>query len=158
MWRCKLVQLKIALIPVPAWQDRWLERHVRKCPHCRARLAGRAEVKALLFREDEIGEIKDFWPRVKAAVESRDRERYPRSRLSRGKRLRVLATALGAAAVLLIVGRLMRRPAPPPAGETAFRLHEIRIDDRPARAYLFQPQDSNMVFVWAEKAQEGGSL
>jgi hypothetical protein len=150
--------LIVALIPIPAWQDRRLDRHVRICPHCRARLAGRAEVKALLFREDEIGEIPDFWPRVKAAVESRETSGFAISRPSRGKRLRILAAALGAVVLLLIVGRLMRRPGSSPAGETAFRLHEIHIDDRPARAYLFQPQDSNMVFIWAEKTQEGGSL
>jgi len=32
-----------------------------------------------------------------------------------------------------------------------FQIKYIRIYDKPARTYLFQLQDSNMIIIWAEK-------
>ncbi|MCK4336993.1 MAG: hypothetical protein KAX11_03550 [Candidatus Aminicenantes bacterium] len=33
----------------------------------------------------------------------------------------------------------------------SFRIQYIKVNDQPAQAFLFQPKDSDMVFVWAEK-------
>jgi hypothetical protein len=36
-----------------------------------------------------------------------------------------------------------------------FQINYIKIDNKPARAFLFQLQESNMIFIWAEKINEG---
>jgi len=36
-----------------------------------------------------------------------------------------------------------------------FRINYIRIENEPAQAYIFQPQDSHMIIVWAQKNISG---
>ena len=53
---------------------------------------------------------------------------------------------------LLIFFRLgQRRPDQENAYPESFRIQYIKVHDQPAQSFLFQPKDSNMVFVWAEK-------
>jgi hypothetical protein len=33
----------------------------------------------------------------------------------------------------------------------SFCIQYIKVNDQPAQAFLFQPKDSDMIFVWAEK-------
>ena len=40
-------------------------------------------------------------------------------------------------------------------GKLHFRINYIRIENKPAQAYIFQPQDSHMIIVWAQKNSSG---
>jgi len=157
MRRCKLVELAMAVLPFRAWQDVLIRRHFMKCPACRAKLADAEETRSLLISERDVGEIADFWPDVESAIKGKPRKA---AGPGFGRWARFLRAAGAAAAAALLVwlfigpgGRLVERNE---LEETDFRLHDIRIEDKPARAYVFQPQDSNIVIVWAEKAEEGG--
>ena len=154
---CKLVELAVAVVPIPAWRDFWIRRHIMSCPECRSRLAGREEVRALFVRETETGSFPDFKPAVRRAL-AEPGDPLPASRPggSRRRWRTAGAAVVAAGALILIIGRLRRPPSDSPVGTEGFRLHEIRIENRPARAYLFQPKGSNIVFVWAEKTREGG--
>jgi hypothetical protein len=64
-----------------------------------------------------------------------------------------------AAAILLAVVALdlwvLRRagppvPAPSAAGEV-FNLLSVQVDEEPASAFVFQPNDSPLVLVWVER-------
>lgn len=154
---CKLVELAVIAVPIPIWQDFWIRRHILKCPECRAKLADREEAGSCFVRPEEIGEIKNFWPGVRSGLQSSDGWRPgPMAAFIRGRLRAAGAVVLAAVFVLTAVGLLRRLPESSGVEDAGFRLHDIRIDDRPAQAYLFQPKNTKIVIVWAEKAQNGG--
>jgi len=146
-----MVNFLSAIFPFKIWQDFLLQKHIQNCPVCQENLASLEEIKSLLIQEKEVGDLKDLWPKVNAQLTKQKRkERFfhvPR-----------LAWAVGASCLLIaiVLGLWFYQLAPP--GKTPeeditspFQIKYIRIYDKPARTYLFLPQDSNMIIIWAEK-------
>ena len=153
MWKCRLYEILFSLFPVRAWQDSLIQRHFDRCPACQKKLAGMEEIQSVLLSEDEIGDRMDAWPEfTKAIEEKRGKEkclRPPYWRLVYG--VMVMITVVIAGAWFMFVTKPERVSDLP----ERFKINYIRIEDKPARAFLFQPKDSNMIFVWAEKNTKG---
>ncbi len=153
MWRCKMVDLLIRILPVSAWKDRLIQWHVPGCAACSEKLAAREEAMSVLVQERELVSVKDFWPVVNRRLRSGVEREAPPSRPA----WQWVSVAAGLAVVILTSLWLNRAPFEEASADLTQKLQidYIRIGDEPARAYVFQPKGVNMTLVWIEKDGEG---
>ena len=151
MFRCQIVNFLFTIFPFKIWQDFLLQKHIQKCPACQENLASLEEIKSLLIQGEDVEGLESLWPKVNAQLTKQKRK-------ERFFRVPRLAWAVGAAILLLaiVLGIWFYQLAPPgkiPEEDitSPFQIKYIRIYDQPARTYIFQPQDSNMIIIWAEK-------
>jgi hypothetical protein len=116
-------------------------------------MASQEEVRELIFQESDVEDYRDLWPAIKVRItEIEPVKKSPYSFMRRW--------AFGAAGVAVVVllgflffitlsrnGVLLE-----PEGETGFQINSIRVGDEPATPFLYQPKDSDMILVWAEKS------
>lgn len=152
MFRCKLIDFLFTVFPIKRWQGFLIRRHIQKCPACLSRLADVEEVRPLLIQESELGNMDRMWPAVKARIEERREEaRVPLWR--RWKWVYAAAVLFAAVSVWLWLFSPFS-PGKSSSGEPLagkFKIDYIEIENEPAQAYIFHPQDSNTYFVWVEK-------
>jgi hypothetical protein len=146
------------IVPVKCWQDFLIRKHTAGCRLCQSRLAEKEAVCSLLIPADAIENTKDFWPGVKAALLKPDEEDL-RPRLSLGSWVFRAALFLVVVGVGLWLYNSQRAKGPQLEGSSQERFHinYIMIDNEPAQTYLYQPLDSEMIFVWAEKEKNDKS-
>lgn len=152
MFRCRFIDFLFTVLPIKRWQGFLIRRHVQKCPACLSRLADVEEVKPVLIQESELENLESMWPAVKARIgEGREEVRIPQ--WQRWKWVYAAAVLCAAVAVWLwLFSPLSSGKGPleePLAGQ--FQIDYIEIENEPAQAYIFHPQDSNTYFVWVEK-------
>jgi len=152
MFRCKLIDFLFTVLPIKRWQGFLIRRHIQKCPVCLSRLADVKEVRPVLIQESELENLESMWPAVKARIdEGREEVRVPLGH--RWKWVYAVAVLFVAVAVWLWLFSPFspgRGPSEEPlAGQ--FQIDYIEIENEPAQAYIFHPQDSNTYFVWVEK-------
>ena len=151
MFRCRMVNFLFSILPLKIWQDFLLRKHVQNCPACQENLASLEEAKSLLTQEGEVGNLEGLWPKVKVQL-TKDKRKESSIRQPHW------GWAVGATclliAILLSIWFYQLVPsgkAPEQDITSPLQIKYIRIYDQPARTYQFQPQDSNMIIVWAEK-------
>jgi hypothetical protein len=151
MGKCRLYEILFSIFPLKSWQDFIIRHHFDVCPSCQKRPALVEEVRSALLSEEEMQNRKDFWPEFAQAFEESKKKlvRPPHWRLIYGT---VALTAVIIAGAWFV---FVTKPERVSDLHDRFKINYIRIEDKPARAYLFQPQDSNMIFVWAEKNTVG---
>lgn len=153
MLRCKIVHFLFSLFPLKIWQNFLIGFHVEKCEACRRELAGQDEIKALLYQESDVEDFREIWPDVKEkiVVSVGKRKALFSTRLNR-------AVATGSLMILILAGALFYSVHIRGGGSAEqspgnnFRINSIRVGDEPATPFLYQPQDSDMIIVWAEKS------
>jgi hypothetical protein len=159
MLRCKTVELLFDALPIDAWRAFLLRRHLDRCPACQAKLVGVAESRRLLAGPPSPDEWAGLRSRLRArtAAEPAGRARAA----GRGRSGRFLRWAPSAAMLLVLAATGIwlareggRRPVVPEGSgaRDRFELDYIRIGGREAGAYIYQPQGSDIIIVWAEKA------
>jgi len=152
MFRCRFIDFLLTVLPIKRWQGFLIRRHIQKCPACLSRLAEVEEVRPLLIQESELEDLESMWPAVKARIdEGREEVRVP---LRRRRKWVYAAALLFAAVVVLIWFFSPFSPGKGPSEEPLagqFQIDYIEIENEPAQAYIFRPQDSNTYFVWVEK-------
>ena len=154
------------LLPVEAWRDALIVRHLERCPACAARLATREEARSVLVQAADVGALDGVWPAVRAAIER------PAPRPESGPGTGVPAWRWAAAAAGFCLAAILTwtavRAFHPGAGVSGFevtsdsasafeaapaagdvQLAYIRVDNEPARAIIYKPHDSNLVLIWA---------
>ena len=151
MFRCQVANLLFSIFPFNIWQDFLLQKHIQSCPACQENLASLEETKSLLIREGDVGSLEELWPKVKVQL-TKEKGKERLSRLPRW------GWAVGAACLLVAIFLSIWFYQLVPSGKapeqditSPLQIKYIRIYDQPARTYLFQPQDSNMIIIWAEK-------
>jgi hypothetical protein len=146
-----MVNFLFSIFPFKIWQDFLLQKHIQDCPDCQKNLTSLEETKSLLIQEEEVVGLEDLWSKVDIQITKEKRK---------GKLFRLprWGWAVGAACLLIAIvfGIWFYQLAP--SGKTPeeeitspLQIKYIRIYGQPARTYLFHPQDSNMIIVWAEK-------
>ncbi|NIM90477.1 MAG: hypothetical protein GTO17_05960 [Candidatus Aminicenantes bacterium] len=150
MFRCRMVNFLFSIFPLKIWQDFLLRKHIQDCSCCQENLASLEEAKSLLIQEGEVGDLEGLWPKVKVQLAEEERKekyfRLPRWGWAVGAAGLLVAIILG---VWLFWSARLGKPSEEPG--SPFQIKYIRVHDKPARAYLFQPQDSNMIIIWAEE-------
>jgi hypothetical protein len=151
MFRCRMFNFLFSILPLKIWQDFLLRKHIQNCPACQENLAGLEETKSLLIQEGEVEGLEGLWPKVKVQL-TKEKGKERLSRLPRWK-WAFGATFLLIAIFLSIWFYQLVPPGKAPEQDitSPLQIKYIRIYDEPARTYFFQPQDSNMIIVWAEK-------
>lgn len=154
MFLCKFTYFWLSIFPFKPWQDFLVRAHIHKCPACQDQLASLEEVKALLIHESDVQSSRDLWPDVKSAII----ERKPEKRAFLAGYARWVFAAAGLLAIL-IAGSLFYTVLVQNGGLTVreegarFQINYLRVGDESATPYLYQPKDSDMIIVWAEKSQ-----
>lgn len=154
MFRCKVIDFLFKSVPLKIWQDFLIRYHIEKCPACQEKFASVEEANLFLIQESEAGELEGLWPAIRERLTERglkDRGLY-RPRL----RWAWAAAAAGMVAALILGFWLYSifKPGKAPEEESLverFQIKYIRVENKPAHAYVFWPQGSEMVIVWAEK-------
>jgi len=133
---CRIVNLAYALAPLSAWRGFLIRRHIETCERCQAILAGRAEARRLLVSVDSQKNGELLWLNVRRQLgdetASRSRLRYyaePR---------KIWKWALGLAALFAAVA-------------VNLWVIYVRIEGENANAFVYQPQNSDLIIVWAGK-------
>jgi len=122
---------------------------------CGDDLATLDEARRATISRERLGDVKDFWPEFVTAADKRRSIKL----VLIGARP-ALKWAMGAAGLLVLIGfgvfgpKLFRYGSHPPAPERStiiFRIDSVKIDEKPAQAFVFQTQDQGSTFVWVEK-------
>jgi anti-sigma factor RsiW len=153
MFLCKFVNFWFSLFPVKPWQDFLVRAHIHKCPACQDRLASLDEVKALLMHESDVRSSRDLWPDIKSAIMKRKTEKraffsvYRKWAFVAASLMAVLVAGFLFYTILVQNGKLIEQEE-----GARFQINYIRVGDEPATPFLYQPKDSDMIIVWAEKS------
>jgi hypothetical protein len=153
---CKIVDVLYAVVPLRPFRDYLIRRHMETCPLCQARLLSRAEAKGLFVAPDEVGDTEGLWRRISSrmdpAVETQGRRPAP---ARAGWRW---ATAAALAAVVAVTGFWLLREVGKPSFDTGsvgpadrFQIEYIKVGGAAAQTFVYQPQGTDTVFVWAGK-------
>ena len=164
MGHFKLMDLLIRLAPFPSLKAGLLLRHFEKCPECERCLASREEARRVLVQSCDVGDLDRLWPAVSDGIRgirpslepNAGRARDGAAPLRAVWRFAAAAAGLALAVVMTIaLVRFFRSPATPIGaafveGETdQVQIHYVRIENEPARTFIFKPHDSDVVIVWA---------
>lgn len=153
---CKIVDLLYAALPLRPLRDFLIRSHMEACPLCQARLASRAEARGLFVAPEVVGDTEGLWRRISSrvgpAAEVPDRQAVP---AGAGWRW---AAAVGTAAVVAVTGFwLLKQVERPGFGPSAigpadrFQIDYVNVGGAPAQTFVYQPQGTDTVFVWAVK-------
>jgi len=153
---CKIVDFLYAALPLRPLRDLLIRKHMETCPLCRARLVSRAEARALFVATGEVGDTGRMWGRISSRVDPAVGKPY-RQPGSAGLRWRWATAAAMAAAVALTGFWLLRQIGNPGFGPESvaaadrFQIDYVNVGGAPAQTFVFQPQGTDTVFVWAVK-------
>jgi len=153
---CKIADVLYSAIPLRPLRDLLIRKHMEACPLCQARLASRAEARGLFVAPEEVGNAADLWGRISARAEQAD-ETSGREPVQVGSGWR-WAAAAAMAAVVAVSGFWLLRELERPGFDAAaavpadrFQIDYINVGGAPAQTFVYQPQGSDTVFVWAQK-------
>ena len=153
MTRCKFIHFVFQVLPIRTLQNVLIKKHFEKCSNCLEELVGPEEAQGILMREDPAGQSIDIWTGIQAGLcvekDKKETLRYfPR-----------LKWALGATGLVLffLVGYWAvnqsndTRLASSPMMDDQIQINYVRVEEKPAEAYVYEPQDSEMLLVWVQR-------
>ncbi len=153
---CKTVDFLYAALPLRPFRAWLIRRHMEGCPRCQARLLTRDEAKSLLVGPDEAGGADALWRRI--SVEAGRIAPVPGLDPRGGSLVWRLAGAAGLAAVVALAGFWLLREVEGPdfiasatAPDSPFQIAYVNVGGVPAQTFVFQPQGTDTVFVWASR-------
>lgn len=153
MFRCKIVNFLLSIFPFNFWQDFLIRTHVHKCEGCISQMASRDEVKALIIQEEDVRDFRDLWPAIKSGVAEKKPDRNsPVSSHWRWSFVAASIVVVFLAGFLVYTSLYQDGALLDQEGEARFQINSIRVGDEPATPFVYQPKDSDMILVWAEKS------
>jgi hypothetical protein len=156
MSRCKIVWYAFSLGPVKIWQDFLIRVHIEKCPECQKKLISREAVQGITIREFQCGDADSLWNGFEQKVRrANENNRHVFGPFRRWVYAMAVLLLFVATAIWFVVSPPLRKARIEESLNEHFRINYIRVEDKPAQAYVYQPQDSNMIIVWAQKNFRG---
>ena len=153
---CKTADLLYTAIPLRPFRDWLIRAHMERCPCCQARLLSRDEAKSLLVAPEHVGGPDDLWRRI--AGEAGRAASVPGIRPSRGSLAWRAASVAAMAAVVALTGFWLLREIDRPgfradvgAPADRFQIDYVNVGGAPAQTFVYQPQGTDTVFVWASR-------
>lgn len=153
---CRTVDRLYAALPLRPLRD-WLIRvHMDRCPRCQARLLGREEARRLLVGPDQVGDTAELWRRI--SLRAGRAASASASRPGGGTIAWQWAMAVSTVAVIAVAGFWLLKETGRPGFDVAsvppaerFRIDYVNVGGAPAQTFVYQPQGSDTVFVWASR-------
>ena len=156
---CKTVELFYALIPWKPWRGFLIRSHIEKCPSCLTGLASREEAGCMIIRESGVGIDRPFWAAIELALREEAVGKETGSRAAQPPVMRRWVWAVGATLLLVLIASffLLKDFRPEEAASAAtvparFELDYVRVGGETANTFIYRPQGSDMVIVWAGKS------
>jgi hypothetical protein len=153
---CKVVDVIYAALPIRPLRAFLIRSHMECCPRCQERLLSRAEAGTLFVASDRVGAPETLWERISSQAErGTPFPDAPQVRAGAGWRW---AAAVCSAAVVAVTGFwLLRQVEKPGLGPGTvgpadrFQIDYVNVGGAPAQTFVYQPQGTDTVFVWATK-------
>ncbi len=154
---CRMVDIIYAALPLRPLRAFLIRSHMESCPRCQSRLLSRAEAGKLFVSSDDVGMPANLWGRV--TTQAGRGTPIPEAPLVQpaGAGWR-WAAAVSTAAVVAVTGfwllREIDRQSFDPGSIRAanrFQLDYVNVGGAPAQTFVYQPQGTDTVFVWAIK-------
>lgn len=153
---CNTVDRLYDALPLRPFRDWLIRAHIERCPRCQARLLSCAEARSLLVRPDQIRGTDDLWRRIAAQA---DRARPVRGTpVARGAIVWRWAAVTAMAAAVALAGFWFLRQVERPelegvaiASAARFELDYVKVGGAPAQTFVYRPQGTDTVFIWASK-------
>lgn len=153
---CNTVDRLYDALPVRPFRDWLIRAHIERCPRCQARLLSCAEARTLLVSPGQIRGADDLWRRIAAQAEQARPVRGTPA--ARGAIVWRWAAVTAMAAAVTLAGFWFLRQVERPelegvtiASATRFELDYVKVGGAPAQTFVFQPQGTDTVFIWASK-------
>lgn len=148
---CRTADLLYAALPLRPFRDWLIRSHMEGCPRCQTRLLSREEARGLLVAPDRSGDPRALWPRI-AAERERSRRVPGTPPVAAGAAWQLAAVA-ALALVIAVTGFWVLREidAPAAAAPGRFEISYVNVGGAPAQTFVYQPQGSDTVFVWAQR-------
>ena len=152
---CNTVDLFYRAVPVARFRDWLIRSHIERCPRCQARLLSRDEALNLLVRPSDVGGVDRLWTAIVRQV--RRAPAVPRPIMGRGSYVWRWAAALAVVLAVALSGFWLLReiersvPRDLTASVQRFEIDYVNVGGAPARTFVYQPQGTDTVFVWAAK-------
>jgi hypothetical protein len=153
---CKTVELVYAALPLRPLRDWLIRAHMERCPRCQARLVSREEAKGLLVGPDQVGGVDALWRRI--SKETGRAAAVPASVPPREGLVWRWAAVAALAAVVALTGFWLLREIGQAgfdgsviASADRFQIGYVNVGGAPAQTFVYRPQGTDTVFVWAQK-------
>ena len=152
MFKCKLINILFYIFPLKIWQDFLIRSHFEHCCSCQQKIASKEEVKTILAGESQTDSPDRFWLKIKLRLAQPEMK----AKFAFRPWLKwAAATALMAAAVISFLWIYsLKTPAKNASGQNQgkrFQINYLKVENKPACVFIYKPQDSAMIIVWAEK-------
>jgi hypothetical protein len=151
-----MVDVLYAVLPLRPIRAFLIRSHMENCPSCQARLLSRAEAGKLFVASDRVGMPEALWERI-SPQEGRGTSVPEAPPVPAGTGWRWVA-AVGAAAVVAVTGFWLLREVEKPGfgpgfvgAADRFQIDYVNVGGAPAQTFVYQPQGTDTVFVWATK-------
>jgi hypothetical protein len=152
---CRAVEFLYEMLPLRLLRDWFIRTHMERCPHCQARLLSREEAKGLLVAPDGLGDTEALWRQISS--ESGRLAVQVETAPAGGVKWR-WAPVAASVAILIVAGFWLLREVESPdlnlraAGPAdRFEIEYIHVGGAPARTFVYQPQGTDTVLVWAQR-------
>lgn len=156
MSRCKIFRYAFSLVPLKKWQDFLIRFHMEKCPDCQNSLVSLDDVQGITIQESQCADTESLWDgfeeKVREAKRNKQHVFSPRWSWAYGI---AVVLVFVAATIWFVLSPQFRKTQVEESLNGHFCINYIRIENEPAQAYIFQPQDSHMIIVWAQKNISG---
>jgi hypothetical protein len=153
---CRTVELVYEALPFRPLRAWLIRAHMEKCPRCQAGLASRDEARGLLVAPDRVGDAEALWRRI-----ALDAGRLPGRAAAAPAAVPWRARWAAAAALAVLVAAtgfwLLREtggPGPAPGAADRperFEIAYVNVGGAPAQTFVYRPQGTDTVFVWAQR-------
>lgn len=149
MIRCKFINLLFRMFPVRAFQGFLIKNHFEKCPNCQNSLAKVEEAHLFLVKEEKTNDMLSLWPGISEKLCESSGEK---SRTLFFPRWRWAISAAGLTVFILTGFWYLNRTnnIEVTLRQEQFEINYLKVKEKPAGAYVYEPQDSDMIIVWAE--------
>jgi hypothetical protein len=163
---CKIYKCLFRILPFPAWQAHWLDKHFTGCPYCREEVAAGEQVKELFVSLEDVQPLPGVWPYLNRHMEdTADRNTgvpVPAAKTGPGffPGWGWKTAAVGLVLLLMLVSLPFLLLKKTPTRETHQEelkagdkvvVKSVKIGSEAAKFYFFQSKDPDKLIVWAEK-------
>ncbi len=156
MSRCKIIKYAFALVPLKRWQGFLIRVHMERCPDCQKTLISQEDAQEMIIQESQCAATESVWNGFEEKVNEAGPEgqRVIRPRWGWAYGIAVVLVFISAT-IWFVLSPQFRKSQVEEKLNGHFRLNYIQIENKPAQAYVYQPQDSHMILVWAQKNTSG---